>query len=44
MFQEQSGSTPHPGTPPNTNPDAVWRARYDDYKNNMPFLLKMHQR
>jgi hypothetical protein len=28
--------------PPNTDPAAVWAARYDEYRDNMLYLLKMH--
>lgn len=30
------------GRPPNTDPAAVWAARYDEYRDNMLYLLKMH--
>jgi hypothetical protein len=30
------------GRPPNTDPTAVWAARYDEYRDNMLYLLKMH--
>jgi len=43
MYQQQaSGPTGHPGTPPNTNPDAEWLGRYGEYKENMLYLLKMN--
>jgi hypothetical protein len=30
------------GRPPNTDPATVWAARYDEYRDNMLYLLKMH--
>lgn len=30
------------GRPPNTDPVAVWQAHYDDYRDNLLFLLKMN--
>ncbi|MBK6674546.1 MAG: hypothetical protein IPG49_14180 [Proteobacteria bacterium] len=40
MFQEQGlGLT---GRPPNTDPEAVWLAHFDDYRDNMLYLLKMN--
>jgi hypothetical protein len=40
MLQEQGlGLT---GTPPNTDPQAVWLAHFDDYKINMLYMLKMN--
>jgi len=30
------------GRPPNTDPVAIWLARYDDYRDNMLYLLKMN--
>jgi len=40
MFQEQAAGLT--GTPPNTDPEAVWLAHYDDYRDNMLYLLKVH--
>jgi hypothetical protein len=47
MFQEQDrdpadGVIKKPGRPPNTDPQAVWLARFDDYRDNMLYLLKMN--
>ena len=47
MFQEQDrdpadGTIKKPGRPPNTDPQAVWLARFDDYRDNMLYLLKMN--
>ena len=42
MRQEQEGPTPHPGRPPNTNPEGIWLAHYDEYRENMLYLLKMN--
>lgn len=42
MFQDQSEGTGRVPRPPNTDPDAVWLARYDDYRDNMLYLLKMN--
>jgi hypothetical protein len=43
MFQEQvSGPKGHPGRPPNTDPQGLWLSRYDEYKVNMLYLLKMN--
>jgi len=40
MFQEQGlGLT---GRPPNTDPEAVWLAHFDDYRDNMLYLLKIN--
>lgn len=30
------------GRPPNTDPVAIWLARFDDYRDNMLYLLKMN--
>lgn len=30
------------GRPPNTDPVAIWLAHYDDYRDNLLFLLKMN--
>jgi hypothetical protein len=30
------------GRPPNTDPVAVWEARFDEYRDNMLYLMKMH--
>src|SRR5512139_2187910 len=30
------------GRLPNTNPEAIWLAHYDDYRDNMLYLLKMN--
>lgn len=30
------------GRPPNTDPVAIWLAHYDDYRDNMLYLLKMN--
>jgi hypothetical protein len=30
------------GRPPNTDPAGIWLAHYDDYRDNMLFLLKMN--
>lgn len=44
----QSGSGPGPagmtgaGRPPNTDPLVVWLSRYDEYRENMLYLLKAH--
>ena len=40
MFQEQSLGLA--GRPPNTDPEAVWLAHFDDYKINMLYMLKMN--
>lgn len=42
MRQEQEGATPHPGRPPNTNPEGIWLSHYDEYRDNMLYLLKMN--
>lgn len=42
MRQAQDGPTPHPGRPPNTNPEGVWLAHYDEYRDNMLYLLKVN--
>jgi hypothetical protein len=30
------------GRPPNTDPQAVWLAHYDEYRDNFLYLLKMN--
>ncbi|HMA10311.1 MAG TPA: hypothetical protein VKO83_00390, partial [Steroidobacteraceae bacterium] len=30
------------GRPPNTDPVAIWLAHYDDYRDNMLYLLKVN--
>jgi len=40
MFQDQAAGLT--GRPPNTDPEAVWLAHYDDYRDNILYLLKVH--
>ncbi|HXC60735.1 MAG TPA: hypothetical protein VN645_15575 [Steroidobacteraceae bacterium] len=48
--EHQAGQNDNPGSagmsgrgrPPNTDPVAIWLAHYDEYQENMLFLLKMN--
>jgi hypothetical protein len=42
MRQQQAEGSGQTGRPPNTNPEGIWLSRYDEYKSNMLYLLKMH--
>jgi hypothetical protein len=37
-----AGESPGPGKPPDTNPNAVWSVRYEEYRDNMLYLLSRH--
>jgi hypothetical protein len=39
----KGGGSLAPGKPPDTDPDVVWSARYDEYRNNMLDLLKQNR-
>jgi hypothetical protein len=42
MRQQQAEGSGQTGRPPNTNPEGIWLSRYDEYKSNMLYLLKVH--